>query len=479
MAFRDLRDFLHALKERGELREVRVSLDPVLEIAEVTARVSRSAGPALLFSRPRGFAVPVLTNLMGSPQRVKLAFGGDPEEKGEELFGILDPAKGGRGVFEAVKGLKRLRPFLSARPKKVKKGLCQEVVHREPNLEALPHLKGWPADASRFITAPLVITADPETGQRNVGMYRMQVLGPREVALHWHPGKGGFLHWKKAMERGQRLEVAVAIGVDPLTLWSSTAPLPEGLDELWLSGLLRQKAVEVVEGVTVPLHVPARAEVVIEGYILPGEEVPEGPFGDHTGFYSPQAPFPLMHVTAITHRRDPIYHAIVVGRPPMEDFYLGKATERFFLPLIKRVLPEVVDINMPPEGVFHNLLFVSIRKDFPGQARKVAHGLWGLGQMASTKIIVVFDDDVNVQDLSECLWVLGSNVDPERDVFIERGPLDLLDHASPEEGYGSKMGIDATKKLPAEGHRRPWPEAIRSDPEVAKRVDELWEELGL
>jgi 4-hydroxy-3-polyprenylbenzoate decarboxylase len=361
----------------------------------------------------------------------------------------------------------------------VKRGPCKDIVLKDPSLDMLPVLKCWPEDGGRFITLPLVFTQDPHRGARNVGIYRMQVFDSKTTALHWHPQKGGAEHFRLWQQLGKRMPVAVALGADPATIYSASAPLPQGLDELLFAGFLRREPVEIVECETIPLEVPAHSEIVIEGYVEPHETRLEGPFGDHTGYYSPADYYPVFHVTCITHRQGAIYPATVVGRPPMEDCYMAKATERIFLPLIKWQLPEIVDINLPVEGVFHNLAFVSIRKSYPGQARKVMSAIWGLGQMMFTKIIVVFDEWVNVHNMGEVLWRLGNNVDPKRDVLFSEGPVDVLNHASPEPNFGSKMGIDATRKLPEEGHSRQWPDDIKMSQEIMDLVSARWQEYGL
>jgi 4-hydroxy-3-polyprenylbenzoate decarboxylase len=340
-------------------------------------------------------------------------------------------------------------------------------------------MKCWPDDAGKFITLPLVTTRDPETGKRNIGMYRLQVYDSKTTGMHWHLHKTGREHLRKSQDKSKHLEVAVALGSDPVSIYSATAPLPSGMDELMFAGFLRGEAVEVVKCKTIDIEVPAHSEIVLEGYVDPAEERIEGPFGDHTGYYSPADNYPVFHITCITRRANPWYPSTIVGKPPMEDLWLGKATERLFLPLMQMVIPEIIDVNMPPEGVFQNLVIVSIDKQYPGHARKVMHGLWGMMQMALTKMIVVVDKEVNVQNLGDVLWRVTNNVDPRRDIVIADGPLDDLDHSSPTIGYGSKLGIDATRKLPAEGHTRPWPEDVVMSAEVRKLVDEKWRSYGL
>jgi 4-hydroxy-3-polyprenylbenzoate decarboxylase len=366
-------------------------------------------------------------------------------------------------------------------PREVSKAPCQEVVFtgEEVDLGQLPVLTCWPDDGGPFITLPVVITQHPDTGRRNVGMYRMQVYDARTTGMHWHAHKGGAQHYRVAAAKGAALPVAVAIGPDPAVTYAATAPLPEDIDEILFAGFLRGEPVDMVPCVTQPLKVPAESQMVLEGYVQPGERRREGPFGDHTGYYSLADDYPVFHVTALTRRRTAVYPATIVGRPPMEDCFMAKATERIFLPLIKRQMPEIVDLNLPVEGVFHNLAFISIDKRYPGHARKVMHAIWGMGQMMFTKIIIVFDREVDVQDLSQVLWRLGNNVDPKRDTVFAEGPVDALDHASPLPHFGSKMGIDATRKWPEEGFTREWPPVIDMDPEVKRKVDELWPKLGL
>ncbi len=479
MACKDLNQFIEILEREGEIKRISVPVSPILEISEITDRVSKKKGAALFFEKVEGHAFPVVTNLFGSEKRVRLALGGEsPDQVGrrlKDLFEMDSPST----LWESLKGLPKLHRFIKIFPKKVERAPCQEVVLSEPDLGMLPVLKCWPEDGGRFITLPLVITKDPDTGKRNTGMYRLQVFDSKTLGLHWHPQKGGAGHFRVAERLGKRLEVAVAIGPDPATLYAATAPLPEEIDEMIFAGFLRKEPVEMVRCLTIDQEVPAHSQIILEGYLDPGERRLEGPFGDHTGYYSLPDPYPVLHVKCITHQKNPIYPATVVGIPPMEDAYLGKATERIFLPLIQKQLPEIVDINLPVEGVFHNLVFVSIDKRYPGHARKIAHALWGMGQMMFSKIIAVFDSDVDVQNLSETLWALGANIDPRRDVFISEGPGDALDHASALPHFGGKMGIDATRKWPEEGFSRPWPNRIEMDPSIKRRIDQLWSVLGL
>ncbi|GAV25342.1 menaquinone biosynthesis decarboxylase [Carboxydothermus islandicus] len=481
MAFRDLREFIAELEKRGELKRIKVPVSPELEITEITDRVSKAYGPALLFENVSGYDIPVLMNAFGSYERMKLALGVERfDDIGEEFLSLLNPDDIPVTMFEKLKMLPKLARLSNFAPKIVKNGPVKEVIIKDnPDLNKFPILKCWPQDGGRFITLPLVITKDPETGRRNVGMYRMQIYDGRTTGMHWHMHKDAAHFYQKAKRLGKPLEVAVALGGDPATIYAATAPLPPSIDEFLFAGFIRKEPVELVKAETVDLEVPAHAEIVIEGYVDPDELRLEGPFGDHTGYYSLTDYYPVFHVTAITHRKNPIYPATIVGKPPMEDCYMAKATERIFLPFLKLLLPEIVDINLPLEGVFHNCAIVSIRKRYPGHARKVMHALWGLGQMMFTKMIIVVDEHVNVQNLSEVMWKVFNNIDAKRDLMIVEGPLDILDHASPLPNYGSKLGIDATKKWPSEGHPRPWPDDIEMDPEIKALVDRKWSDLGL
>ncbi len=480
MAYKDLRDFIKTLEKKHLLQRISVEVDPILEIAEINDRVVKAGGPALLFEKPKNSHFPCAVNLFGSFERMKLALEvQDLDEIGQRMLEFID-FEVPTNLIQKLKQLPKLKRMADFLPKYVKDGPCKEVIIKDdPSLDIFPILKTWPQDGGPFITLPLVFTKDPETGERNCGMYRMQVYDSRTTGMHWHMHKDGARHYRKAEKLGKRLEVAVALGSDPAVIYSATAPLPEGIDEMLLAGFLRQSPVEMVKCETVDLEVPANAEIVIEGYCEPGERRLEGPFGDHTGYYSLPEYFPVFHVTCISHRRDAIYPATIVGKPPMEDCFIAKATERIFLPLIKKQLPEIVDMNLPIEGVFHNLAIVSIDKRYPGHARKIMYALWGMGQMSFTKMIVVVDSWVNVHDLSEVLWRVGNNVDPKRDVVILEGPLDVLEHASPLPAYGGKMGIDATKKWPSEGFTRPWPDDIVMSEEIKRLVDERWKEYGI
>ncbi len=481
MAYRNLQEFVKRLEAEGELLRIREPVSAELEITEITDRVVKAGGPALLFEKVKGSELPVLTNAFGSLRRMCLALGVESlEELSQEISDFLQ-VEAPDSLFKKLKLVPKLSRLKNMFPRMVKKAPCQEIVLRgdEVDLTRLPILKCWPKDGGPFITLPVVITKHPETGVRNAGMYRLQVFDRKTTGMHWHTHKGGAQHYRVAERLGKRLPVAVAIGPDPAVTYAATAPLPEDVDEFVFAGFLRGKPVELVRCLTVPLEVPAESQIVLEGYVEPGERRLEGPFGDHTGYYSLPDYYPVFHVTCMTMRRNALYPATIVGRPPQEDCYMAKATERLFLPLIKKTLPEIVDMNLPIEGVFHNLAFVSIDKRYPGHARKVACALWGLGQMMFTKIIVIFDKEVNVQDLSECLWRLGNNVDPARDVFFVQGPVDALDHASPYPFYGSKMAIDATRKWPEEGFGRDWPEVIEMAPEIKERVDRMWKKLGV
>lgn len=479
---KDLRDFITLLRERGQLAVVDAPVDPILEMTEIADRVVKSEGPALLFTRPKGYTIPVLMNQFGSHERVWLAL---RTSSYEELAGRIESltALGAPGTtWDRLKTLGRLKELAALRPRLVKQGACQEVVLTgdEVDLERLPILQCWPLDAGRYITLPLVFTRDPCTGRRNVGMYRMQVFDKQTTGMHWHIHKDAAQHYQAARQAAQgSLEAAVAIGVDPALTYAATAPLPAGIDEMLFAGFLRREAVKLVQCRTVDLQVPDHAEFVLEGYIDIQERRLEGPFGDHTGYYSLADHYPVFHVTALTHRCDPIYATTVVGRAPMEDAFLGKATERIFLPLLRLTLPELVDLDLPLEGGFHNCVLVAIDKRYPLHARKVMHALWGTGQMQFSKCVVVMDGDVNVHNYGEVAWRLFNNVDWRRDVVVAEGPLDVLDHSSPQPLWGGKIGIDATRKGPEEGHPREWPPDVVMTPAVKARVDQLWSELGL
>src|SRR5438045_571402 len=474
---RDLREWIALLEREGELVRVAAEVDPELEITEINDRTVKSGGPALLFEHVKGSAHPLLINQFGTERRMSMAFDAPSLDAVADKLGDVLEMQPPQGLVEKVRGLQKLKSIADSRPKTVRRAPCQEVVLEgdDASLDLLPIQKCWPDDAGRFITLPAVITHDPRTGARNVGMYRMQKLGPRATAMHWQIHKDGRADY---LATDGKIEVAVALGTDPVTTYAASAPLPKHIDELMLAGFLRGEPVELVRGKTVGLEVPANAEVVLEGYIQKDELTDEGPFGDHTGYYTPPERFPVFHLTAITMRRDAIYPSIVVGKPPQEDAWLGKATERIFLPAIRMTVPEIVDYDLPVAGAFHNCCIVSIRKRFPGHAQKVMHAIWGLGLLSLTKSVVVVDEWVDVHDYDEVFFRVCANVDPKRDVLISEGPLDHLDHAPSMQFYGGKIGIDATHKGPAEG-ARPWPEEIRMSDEIRRLVDERWDEYGL
>ena len=481
MAYEDLRDFLRTLKKEGELKRVADEVDPILEITEIADRAVKKGGPALLFDNPKGYDIPVAINLLGSRRRMELALEVDSIDEVAARISEYLEMKTPQGLVGKLKMLPKLAEMGSFFPRTVKDGAAKDVIQKEKfSLFDFPVLKCWPQDGGRFITMPLVFSRNPDTGKRNCGMYRMQIYDDRTAGMHWQTHKQGAEHYRRALKEGraQRMPVAVAIGADPATMFSAILPLPPDLDEMLFAGFLRSEPVEMVACETVDLEVPANAEIVLEGFVTLGELRREGPFGDHTGFYSLEDDYPVFHVTCVTRRKEPIYATTIVGPPPMEDFYMGQAIERIFLPLMRLQLPEVRDMCMPAEGIFHNLMLVSIRKSYPGHARKVMSAIWGLGQAMFSKCIVVVDEDVNVQDVREVAWKALNNIDPERDIQFVMGPIDSLDHSSRLPNYGSKMGIDATRKWPAEGFTRPWPDVIEMDPEVKRRVDELCEELG-
>ncbi len=482
MAFDDLRDFIRGLEKRGELRRVSVEVDPYLEITQFADRAVKNGGPALFFEKPKGSKVPAVINLFASTRRMEMALGVDDiEEIAGRISGFLQMQKP-EGLLDKLKMLPKLGELNSMFPKMVSSGPCKEIIRRKSfSLGWFPILRCWPGDAGRFITLPMVFSKNPETGKRNCGMYRMQVFDERTTGMHWQKHKQGAEHYRRriAQGAGARMPVAVAIGADPATMFSAVLPLPPDIDEMMFAGFVRGRAVDMVKCETCDLEVPANSEIVLEGYVDLGELRREGPFGDHTGFYSLDDDYPVFHIECVTHRKNPIYATTVVGPPPMEDFYMGKAIERMFLPLIRMQLPEIRDMCMPAEGVFHNLVLVAIRKSYPGQARKVMHAIWGLGQAMFSKCIVVVDEDVDVQNIREVTWKALNNIDPERDIEFVRGPIDSLDHASRMPNYGSKMGIDATTKWASEGFQRRWPNPIEMPPQVVKRVDELWKRAGL
>ena len=481
MAFKNLTDFIRTLEAQGELLRIAREVSPVLEIAEIADRSVKGGGPALLFENVSGSAMPVAINLFATRRRMLAALEiASYDEWDERLEFFLDP-KPPEGLIEKLKAIPKMTELAAVFPKTVRSAPCQEIVETGDavDLSRLPVLKCWPQDAGLFITLPLVITRDPVSGKTNVGVYRMQVYDRRTTGMHWQKHKDGAAQARGYEREGRRMEVAAAIGCDPATVFSGIAPLPPGLSEFLFAGFVRGEGVPLVAGRTVDLLVPAEAEVVLEGYVDPGERRQEGPFGDHTGFYSLEDDFPVFHVTAVTRRRAPIYLTTIVGKPPMEDGFLGEAVERLFLPLVKKTIPEIVDMYLPPEGIFHNLMIVAIDKRFPGHARKTMHAIWGTGQMMFSKTIVVVDRDVEVRNAPELVWKVLTAIDPERDIEFVHGPVDELDFASRLPCYGSKMGIDATRKWKEEGFHRRWPDEIVMDAEVKRRVDEIWSSLGI
>lgn len=528
MAYRDLREWIKTLEKAGELKRVSTAVDPVLEMAEIADRAAKSGkgtlkagGPALLFENVKGYpGARVLMNQFGSMRRMQLAMQVDSlDEIATRIETLLKPQMP-TGLMDKLKLLPMLADLGKVFPKVVdrREASCKEVIHKGDavDLSKVPILQTWPGDGGRFITLPLVMTRDPKTGKRNVGMYRMQLYDQRTTGMHWQRQKNAADHLRERMRaaatteadrvsimaetaggtavattvaglpslalqkiRGERMHVAVAIGTDPATTFSAIVPAPPEIEEFLIAGFLRRSPVELVKAETVDLEVPAHAEYVLEGYVDIGELRVEGPFGDHTGFYTMPEEYPVFHLTAITHRKNPIYAATIVGKPPMEDTYLAKAVERIFLPLMRLTLPEIVDVNLPPEGVAHNLMIVSIRKSYAGHARKVMNGIWALGQAMFTKCIVVVDEDCDVQDVGEVALRTFNNIDPERDIQFTLGPVDSLDHASRLPNFGSKMGVDATRKWPAEGFNRPWPQMLEMPADVKTRVDALCSSLGL
>ena len=521
MAFESFRDFVNALDQAGELKRIATPVATELEITEIADREMKSpnGGKALLFEQPtvngQPSPFPLAINTMGSWKRMAMSLGANSVDEVAAELGSLMKAKPPTSFREAIKLLGQALDLRHAKPKIVKDGPCKEVIQKfdgsresrveswpkapdiskvgtpspgvradapaarpyqshPPTLLNIPIQQCWPLDGGRFITLPCVVTKDPDTGERNVGMYRIQIYDDRTTGMHWQLQKVGARHGRRYYETGTRMPVSIFLGGDPVFPFAATAPLPDGLDEFLLAGYLRKKSVELVKCETNDLEVPANADFVIEGYVDPKEPLrEEGPFGDHTGYYTLPEPYPVFHVTAITHRQDAVYPATIVGMPPMEDFYIGSASVKLFLPVFKMNFPEIVDIALPAEGVFHNLVFVSIKKTYPMQAYKIMHGLWGMGQMMFTKYIVVVDADVDVHNTSEVLFRLCANTDPQRDSIFTKGPADVLDHATTEMAIGSKLGLDATKKLSGEGHKRAWPPLIKMDENVRKKVDGL------
>ena len=488
MAYRSFRHFLETLEQAGELTRVSDPVDTDLLITEWADREMKSSGggKALLFEQPvvdgQVSKFPVAINTMGSRKRIAMALGRESIDEIAQEIQLILKAKPPTDLREGFALLKQGIHLLHARPKQVRDAPCQEIIHKiesdagradDFSLRHLPILKCWPKDGGRFITLPNVHTRDPETGARNVGVYRMQIFDERTTAMHWQVHKVGARHGKRYYQRNEPMPVAVALGGDPALSFSATAPLPDGLDEILFAGFLRRKSIEMVKCKTIDLEVPAGVDLVLEGYVQPGEMRPEGPFGDHTGYYTAVEDYPVFHLTAITHRRDAVYPTTIVGIPPMEDFYIGDAVVRIFLPVFKMNFPELVDMTLPAEGVFHNLVIVSIRKQYPYQAFKVMHGLWGMGQMMFSKYIIVVDDDCDVHNTSEVLFRLCANTDPGRDTTVIKNPSDSLDHAPSEQNIGSHMGFDATRKLPGENYHRQWPELLKMPDEIKAIVDAL------
>ncbi len=483
MAYTDLRDFLADLEQRNDLVRIPVEVDPELEITEIVDRVMKSphGGKALLFEKVKGSRLPLLINALGSKTRMCRALRvNDFTQIADRIRNLLQTEVPDT-LMGKIRKLPELASLASLAPKTIKKAPCQEIILRdkEADLDLLPILKCWPEDGGRYFTFAGIYSQDIHTGKRNVGMYRMQKLDKHTCAAHWQIHHDGAEHFRGYEKKGQLMPVALVMGGDPALSYAASAPLPPGMDELLFAGFLRQKAVETVKCVSIDLEVPAHAEIVVEGTVDPTDLVPEGPFGDHTGYYTMPEPYPRFTVSAITMRHNAIYPATIVGVPPMEDYYLGLATERIFLPLVQMILPEVVDYHLPAAGVFHNFCFVSIKKSYPYQARKVMHAIWGMGQLMFSKFIVVFDAEVDVHDLDQVIFHLGAHVDPRRDTCLVDGPVDALDHAASYLCAGSKMGIDATRKIPGEGHLRPWPPKIEMPAEIKKMVDKRWTEYGI
>lgn len=481
MACQNLSEFIERLRKEKELVEISAVVDPSLEITEIYDRIVKQGGPALLFRRVKGSTIPLAINLFGSFRRMNLALGvSDLRQICQQIESFVE-LKVPEKITDKLKFLPKLHLLHKITPRVVSKAPCQEVVQKEGDLLAkFPIIQCWPGDAGRYITFPMVITKDPQTGIRNVGAYRMQVFDGRTTGMHWQIHKDGTVHHRQYREKGiRRMEVAVALGADPVTMFSAVCPLPFGIDEFVFSGFLRGKAVELVKCKTVDLEVPAESEIILEGYVDVEEKRLEGPFGDHTGYYSLAKEFPVFHVECVTHRRSPIYVTTAVGRPPMEDAYMAKAIERIFLPLIHSQFPEIIDMNLPVGGVFTNCVLVSIKKSYPQHAKKVMHLLWGFGQLMFEKMVLVFDGDVDLHDPQEVAWRAFNNVDPRRDMIFTEGPLDELDISASQDLFGSKVGVDCTRKWPEEGMQRPWPDDIVMSEEIRKQVTRRWQEYGL
>jgi len=478
MAYKNLKDFINKLKKENELLEINTPVSSDLEITEITDRASKEKGfpnKALLFNNVEDKEFPVLTNAFGSYKRMAMSLGvNDVREIAKRIEDLSNPEIPDTFAEKAAL-VPKLMEVSSFFPKIVKEAPCQEIVItdlNQPVLDKLPILKCWPEDGGPFITLPLVITKNPRTGNRNMGMYRLQKYDNLTTGMHWHKHHDGAKNYKEAKCMGRKFEAAVALGGDPAITYAATAPVPPGIDEMIFAGFLRKKPVQLVKCKTVDIEVPADSEIILEGYVDLEEKRVEGPFGDHTGYYSLADEYPVFHITAMTHIKNPVYPATIVGRPPQEDCYMGKATEQIFLPVLRRIMPEVVDMNLPVEGVFHNCAIIGIDKRFPGHANKIINAVWGLGQMMFTKFVIVVDSDVNVHDLSEVSWKVFNHTDPSRDCVITKGPLDILDHACDLSGFGGKMGIDATKKWKDEGFQRDWPDEIIMSEEIKRKVDE-------
>jgi 4-hydroxy-3-polyprenylbenzoate decarboxylase len=477
MAFRSLGEFLNALEAKGDLRRVKSPVSRDLEITEITQRTVRADGPALLFENVTGATMPVAMNVLGSRRRIAMALGAERLEETADRIGRLVRLRPPAGIVGAIRDLggtiETLETLRSLAPKRVRSGPCQEVEIDRVDLDALPILRCWPGDGGRTITFPVVITKDPETGEQHTGIYRLQQYGPDTLGMHFQIHRVGANNYRKWAARGEKMPVSAVIGCDPATVLAGLSPVPEGISNFVFASFLRGEPLELVHAKTIDLEVPAQAEIVLEGYVDPTERHVEGPFGDHTGYYSAPEPFPVFHVTHITHRVRPIYLSTVTGKPPTEDAVLGKAVERIFLPVVRLVLPEIVDMNLPMEGIFINVGIISIRKNYPGHPRKVMHALWGLGQLMFTRYVIVVDQDVDVHDLHEVLYRVALQADPERDLELVHGPVDQLSISNPVPNFGAKVGIDATKKSAADGFPRPWPDEIRMDPEIVRRVNDL------
>ncbi len=480
MPYADLRDFMKALDKDDDLLRVKEEVDPKLEITEILDRAVKEGGPAVLFEKVKGYSVPVLGNVMGTHRRMLKALGISSYDEVDQRINAFFDVKQPQGLIDKLKMLPQLAELASFMPKTVKSGPCKDVILKKGQFDLtrdLPVCTCWPEDGGPFITLPMVFTKDRNSGKRNCGMYRMQVYDATTTGMHWQLHKQGAKHARQALRKGEKIEVAVAIGSDPATYFCGAMPLPDDVDEMLLAGFIRKEAVEMVPCETVDLEVPANSEFVLEGWVDPAELKREGPFGDHTGYYSLADDYPVFHVECLTRRKDPVYVHTIVGRPPMEDAFMGYAIERTTLPLLKRQMPEVTDMHMPAEGVFHNLMILAIDKQYPGHARKIMHAIWGLGQAMFTKVIIVVDSDVNVQDMSEVAWRVLANIDPGRDLELARGPADALEHASQYFAYGGKMGIDATRKWKGEGFDREWPEVLTMPADVKAKMGALWEKL--